>query len=495
MTSTLERIKIYLYPSLIGAWHDRPLPYLLGNVPTIGQSLFIAIIVVLNIIFISVGYKTLYPNLPMQWYQDHYQELMFYVCLRTGVMAFCLMPTMLLFSSRNNILLWLSNWSHSTYLLLHRWIARIFLIQALLHSILALVLWVKTDQYAQTVSQPFWIWGCVATVAAVIIVLSSALVVRRRAYEAFLAAHIVLAVICIVGCWYHIEFEYDFTFGYETWLYAAIAVWFFDRAIRVLRILKFGIRYGRVSQVSSGVVRIDLPGIRGVTSPARRVHVYFPALRPLAPWQNHPFSTIPTAMLAEGTEADVSTVDGSTSSPKIRVHGSEKGISSRQGPLCTSTGLTLFVRKTKGMTSRLQENSRLLTFLEGPYPNNDVRGVLRSDRLLLIGGGIGITGLLSFLGHHESIKVFQSVKASDQSLIDALSGALGQFKEKEIAVGRRLDIESLLREEVSVGWPKIGVVVCGPASMCDDTRAIVARLAKEKAGVCAFELEVDSFSW
>jgi len=28
----------------------------------------------------------------------------------------------MLFSSRNNFLLWITNWSHTTYLLLHRWV-------------------------------------------------------------------------------------------------------------------------------------------------------------------------------------------------------------------------------------------------------------------------------------------------------------------------------------------------------------------------------------
>ena len=175
----------YLYHSLIGTYHARPLPLLLGNAPTIGQALFIGLMVILNVVFMAVNYKTLYPNSIMQWYETRYQELMFYVCLRTGSMAFCLMPIIFLFSSRNSILLWLTDWSFSTYLLLHRWAARIFIFQALVHSITALALWIDTDEYTATSVKPFWIWGCVATVAAVIISLTSVLVIRRRRYELF----------------------------------------------------------------------------------------------------------------------------------------------------------------------------------------------------------------------------------------------------------------------------------------------------------------------
>lgn len=120
MSGALERIHPWIYPSIIGTYHNRPLPFLLGNAPTVGQSLYIALLFILNIVFLAVGYKTLWPNEEFQWYRNHYQELLAYFMWRTGALAFCQMPVLFLFSSRNNILLWLTNWSHSTYMLLHR---------------------------------------------------------------------------------------------------------------------------------------------------------------------------------------------------------------------------------------------------------------------------------------------------------------------------------------------------------------------------------------
>lgn len=55
----------------------------------------------------------------------------------------------------------------------------------------------------------------------------------------------------------------------------------------------------------------------------------------------------------------------------------------------------MFVRKGAGMTGSLEAETGLLTFLEGPYLTIPSKTVLQSDRLLLIGGGIGITGLLA----------------------------------------------------------------------------------------------------
>ncbi|KAK7042597.1 hypothetical protein R3P38DRAFT_3348551 [Favolaschia claudopus] len=172
MSRGISRIRPYLYPSLIGTYHDRSLPFLLGNVPTVGQSGYIFVLVALNVIFLSIGYKTLYPDQQMQWYTSRYQELMAYFMWRTGVLAFCNMPVLFLFSSRNNVLLWLTNWSHSTYILMHRWIARLFLLHVLLHSILALVLYQNTGAYTTSLTLNWWIWGC-------FLVFASALILRQ----------------------------------------------------------------------------------------------------------------------------------------------------------------------------------------------------------------------------------------------------------------------------------------------------------------------------
>lgn len=88
--------------------------------------------------------------------------------------------------------------------------------------------------------------------------------------------------------------------------------------------------------------------------------------------------------------------------------------------LATTTGLTLFIRRDAGLTSRLKPQKELLTRLEGPNPSNPTAAVLQSDRSLLIGGGIGITGLLPYLWSHPNAKLFHSVKAADQCLVEPL---------------------------------------------------------------------------
>ncbi|KAI9807293.1 MAG: hypothetical protein M1833_000036 [Piccolia ochrophora] len=494
MTGILERIKPYLiYPSLVGTYQVRPLPYLLGNAPTVGQSLYIALLVILNVILTAVNYKT---TQPFAWYEKQHQEILAFVMFRTGTLAFALAPLVILFSGRNNILLWLSNWSHSTYLLLHRWVARIFAIQVLLHSILALALYIDTGSYPAEEKLPYWIWGAVATVAVSIMLVASGLYVRRWSYEFFLITHIVLAIFVIVGCWYHVDMQFSRQWGYEMWLYAACAVWFFDRLVRVLRILKTGVRRAKVADVGDAFVRIDIDGIRWGASPGQHVYAYFPTLNPLRPWENHPFSVLPTAMLrssnhsisregsdlATGSEDnDVEKHEGTTVRTKTVLHGN------------TTSGVTLFIRKSNGMTKSLKAHDSLATLLDGPYPNNSTNSVLRCDRLLLIGGGIGITGLLPWVTSHSNAKLCWSVKETAASLVQAVDGVLSGIGEKDVRIGRRLDITALLSQEVHSGWTKVGVVACGPGGLCDDVRAAVTTAGRKEKVV--FELEVDAYSW
>ena len=494
MTGLLEKLKPYVvYPTIVGTYQVRPLPYLLGNAPTTGQSLYIAVMVILNVILTAVGYEAVIPH---AWYANVYQEIMAYVMWRTGTFGFAMLPLVVLFSGRNNILLWLSNWSHSTFLLLHRWVARIFGIHVILHSILALVLYCNDGNFASNEIMPWWIWGVVATLTTVIMLVASGLYARCRSYEIFLITHVLMAIFIIAGCWYHVIYHFGYSWGQPQWIYMACAVWFYDRLMRVMRILKTGVRRAQVTDLGDGYIRIDVKGVRWDAEAGKHVYAYFPTLNPLRPWENHPFSVLPTSILRSFHHS-------------LSTHDSDSGEGSDQGDLekyATSTtrettslcsdstaGITFFIKRSTGTTKFLKASSNLLTLLDGPYPNNPTKSTLRCDRLLLIGGGIGITGLLPWLSIHPNAKLCWSVKKTAECLVQALGVVLDGVAEKDVMVGQRLDIQALLSREVDCGWGRIGVVVCGPGGLCDDVRACV--VAAGKKGPAVFELEVDAYSW
>ncbi|KAM7205866.1 putative ferric reductase transmembrane component [Rhypophila sp. PSN 637] len=520
-----------LYPSTIGTYVVRPLPHLLGNPPTRGQALFLVTFLVMNLILSTVNYQSMQPHSLRPQLSFEITALVVY---RTGIFAFALIPLMLLFSSRNNILLWWTNWSHNTYILLHKWIARLFFLYSLVHTITALPWFYATDS-----KKEYWIWGAVAIIAMTIILGTSILWVRQKAYEVFLATHIVMSVITMVGCWYHVTLWVGIgTWGYETWLYAACAVWFFDRLARFGRVLKNGVKRGRVVELDGtggDYVRVDIEGVRwGTGDPGTHVYAYWPFVNASGgewwrqPWENHPFSLVPSVLLlgkgeasTHGKSESVKSGSRSGSSDRHRPHhegvevdleknggikamvntsvatpdgGGEKSHVRQRITPATASGISLFIKKGTGVTKHLRANSNLLTLLDGPYTSTPTTEVRKCDRLLLIGGGIGVTSLLPWVANHENIKVAWSLKESARCLVSEVDCALSRVQEREVRIGNRLDFDDLLAQEVAAGWKKVGVVVSGPDGMCDDVRAAVVA-AGRNGGHTEFELEVDAFTW
>lgn len=98
------------------------------------------------------------------------------------------------------------------------------------------------------------------------------------------------------------------------------------------------------------------------------------------------------------------------------------------------------------MPRYLETNSNLLTFVEGPYLNNSSTAILRCDRVLLICGGIRITGLLPFAHNHWNVKLAWSLKKSAQCLYNDIESLIHGIVDKDIRICRRPDIEALLAE-------------------------------------------------
>ncbi|KIH93713.1 ferric reductase transmembrane component 4 [Sporothrix brasiliensis 5110] len=519
----VHRLKPHLvWPSTMGTYSVRPLPYGLGNAPTRGQALYIGLFVALNVVLTSVNYRARQPS---AWFLNTSREIAAYILYRTGELGYILLPLVFLFGSRNNVLLLVpgaAGWSHATYLVLHRWVARVFALQAILHSVVGLVLYKLNGVYDAESVKPYWIWGIVATVMVVLLTFGlSGSYARACAYELFLAAHVVFSALLIVGCWYHAYDLYKFLGGVVDFLYAAVAVWFFDHALRVLRVVGLlGARRARVTELggASDIVRVDVPGVRWTSFDAlgKHVYVYLPTLTPWRPWENHPFSIVPTALVGRsglgqsvrgsddmekmGSLVQAVAVDGaSLPSRSGPASVSAATASSGPGPGPDTAGVTLYIRRANGATHRLAAHPSLFVLLEGPYANTGTatatNALLRCDRLLLIGGGIGITALLPYLACHANAKLAWSLREAARPLLDDLSALLDARGDvDDIRVGRRLDAEQLLADEAGAGWGRIGVVVSGPGGLCDSVRARVVDLAKATPGT-TFELEVEAYSW
>lgn len=68
VSGLLTKLRPYLvWPSTIGTYQVRPLPFLLGNAPTVGQSLYVAMFALLNVILTAVNFHSRQPN---AWYSS-----------------------------------------------------------------------------------------------------------------------------------------------------------------------------------------------------------------------------------------------------------------------------------------------------------------------------------------------------------------------------------------------------------------------------------------
>ena len=515
-TGLMDRLKpMLVYPSAIRRYHIRPLPYLIGNAPTVGQGTYIALSVILHVVLSAASIQSVQPH---AWLGDTRREIMSKVAARSGVLAVALAPLVILFAGRNNILLWLTNWSRPTYILLHRWIARLFAIHVILHAVLELASEVMDGTHSEEASRPFWVWGIIGVLSTSLMMVLSILYVRRWSYEVFLLVHITLAALMLVGAWYHIIMGPHRKPGVEYWLYVSFGVWGFDRALRLWRMAKVGFRRASISDLGHGYVRVDVPGVRWPVMPGHHAYIHFPSVNILRPWENHPFSVVPTSMLrpitcpSSSDESEPASPISTTNDKDIEKDIERDAFQTTAVPsqvprikpqpgliptVGTTAGVTFYIRKSSGLTKRLSPtSSSVLTLMDGPYPSSPTADLLASDRLLLLAGGIGITAVLPFLATgHPNMKLYWTLRPVARGVLDDINPGLHSVKEKDIRVGERMDIAGILRREAADGWKRVGVVVCGPPGLCDDVRALIVQVSKETRGSCIFNLEVDAFSW
>jgi hypothetical protein len=107
---------------------------------------------------------------------------------------------------RNNPLVDLTGWPYSTFLIYHRWMAYVCILQAIIHSIIYFIEHIHVLPHKFT--EAYWDFGVLATVSFCPTIPFSALFVRRQYYEFFIDSHIVLVIIGLATWYYHIFFKY-----------------------------------------------------------------------------------------------------------------------------------------------------------------------------------------------------------------------------------------------------------------------------------------------
>jgi hypothetical protein len=161
-----SKLKAHIFlPALFGSRRLEPLPGRVGYLPGRALSIFITIYITLNIIFSAVSFRSFQPN---TFFMSKSAELNEYVGNRTGTLSLVNMSMAILFAGRNNILIALTGWSQTTFILLHRWIARVAALQAVVHSICYTLQYTQpgypdATTYAAKVVEPFYVCASIFT--------------------------------------------------------------------------------------------------------------------------------------------------------------------------------------------------------------------------------------------------------------------------------------------------------------------------------------------
>ncbi|KXL50146.1 hypothetical protein M433DRAFT_157048 [Acidomyces richmondensis BFW] len=480
-----------------------------GTLPSRLQTLFLVGYFALNVVFcvISINWHD-----TKTFYDDGRN--------RTGVLSVLNMIPLFLLAGRNNPLIWLLGISFDTYNLVHRWIGRIVVLEAVAHTIFWMagkiaVLGSKKGwaliEAAMAHSQMI-LTGIIGTSAFVAILLSSPSVVRHAFYETFLHVHIALAITACGAVWWHLQ-----GLPQQAFLLIAIICWGVERGIRFYKVLYHntgsGFTKAEVEALPGDAVRITLHIARPWNfSPGQHVYLYMPTV---GLWTSHPFS------LAWSDEQ-----------PEFVT---EKALPISHQDLFNTKARTmsLIARRRTGFTDRLWRKAEIsptgkfitTAFVEGPYGEQSFQSY---GTVMLFAAGVGITHQVPHV--RDLVNAYTEGTCATRKIILVwiiqspehlewirpwMTQILGMDKRREVLkillfVTRprstkeihspsssvqmfpgKPDVGALIDKEQSQQVGALAVSVCGTGSLADDVRKAV-RDRCQKTEMDFFE---ESFSW
>lgn len=392
ISSVLFRIKFINYvrgyltiPTLNGvhAADYAPHTWLSGLLPSRLETLVIAGFFLLNTLYLVAGYE--FDPLNLLFGKSSWQITRF-VADRSGILSISHVPLIILFSTRNNVVEYLTGFKYTTFIALHKWIGRSMILDVCVHSIAYSYYAYLTGTFVMSWHEEYWIWGSIATVVMIQLLIWSFGFIRRNRYELFLYLHILFAILFFYGTWKHL-----LTIGWMNWLLISLAIWILERFMRVARILYFGIVTATIQVIGEDLLRITIPKRSNLKSwkgkPGQYAFIHF--LDPKIFWQSHPFTVIDAG---DHLVVVARAKKGATRVVLQRVTDSSDG--------------------TDNFTVKMK------VCVEGPY--GSASPLRRFDNVLLLCGGSGLPGPLSHaleLGelfeHKTAIDLVMSVKNMD----------------------------------------------------------------------------------
>jgi ferric-chelate reductase len=286
-TSTISNIfRKHLTLGLLGS-HLQPTKYFGSINPDRVETFFIVIMYLYTILSICIiGYQYTPGDVVFASYQIGTSR---YWGDRSCIILSYQLPLLFLFPGRNNFFQYITRWKYSRFITFHKWLARLVILEVLVHSFA-----MSSQTYAlhkmTRFHAPWYQWGIVGTVFGCLAWALAISPIRRRFYEIFVAIHIIFVSGFLYSSWIHAESQ-----NYQQFYWACIAVWCFDRFIRIVRIILFGgiknveIEYFQTEEI----LRLTVPGSKILKAqPGNHAFIHFLTFTRFL--QSHPFTVYPS---------------------------------------------------------------------------------------------------------------------------------------------------------------------------------------------------------
>ena len=380
---------------------------------------------------------------------------------RSGILAVINIIPTILFALRNNPLIPLLGASYDTFNLLHRYTARIVVIESVVHT----AAWAWSTYMAGGQAQVrvslatsvSYTWGMVGTCAFSLVFITAVGPIRHAFYETFLNGHRILVAVGMVGVYIHLD---KANLPQVPYLQLSLALWVFEWVWRSGRILyhnfsrKRGVTRVTIEALPAEACRVTFDLSRPWHwTPGCHVHAYLPAF---ALWSSHPFSIAWAENRSRDGPSDAE-INQKLAAHKSRAMsmsfkaleaGGRPPIMTRQSTLSKLNGhhltsiaetthkaqtnialpqdagvttVSLVMRARTGMTRKLYEKaanspSGIITTwgaIEGPYGGHE--SMTSYGTVVLFAGGVGITHCVGYV-HHLMLQ-YQAGTASTQKIL------------------------------------------------------------------------------
>ncbi|KAI5362355.1 putative ferric reductase transmembrane component-like domain-containing protein [Septoria linicola] len=165
------------------------------TIPPRLESILLAIYIILNLIMCLPGYDLFDGN---QWYPEKKLQLARYIADRTGFLSTAQSPMLWVFAARNDPFMWITGWSFATFNRFHRWVARISVFHAVVHSIAYSIFALYEGSYRAYWNAEYWWCGAIATIMMSLMLGASAYYFRAKFYDLFLMVHIAMSFVFLI---------------------------------------------------------------------------------------------------------------------------------------------------------------------------------------------------------------------------------------------------------------------------------------------------------